>query len=302
MQRQSGPRDIDTLAVVVLLVCCVAWGLHQVAIKEALRAIPPLMQAGLRSALSALILLGYALVRGVRLLDHDRTLWPGVIAGVLFALEFLFLYIGLAHTTASRGVVFLYCAPFIVALGSHYLVAGDRLSVPKTTGLLAAFTGVVLAMGEGAWASGARSTMMGDIFVFLAAVLWGLTTLLVRITPLKHTAPEKALLYQLVISAILLPLGSLAMGEPAIGRITPAVAMGFAYSAVVIAFGTYLAWFWLVTTYPPSKVSAFTFLAPVFGVIFGVALLDEPLTVTLVAALVLVALGIYLVNRPQKRA
>lgn len=302
MQKSAGPRDIDTLAVVVLLVCCVAWGLHQVAIKEALKAIPPLMQAGLRSALSAVILLAYALIRGVRLFDRDRTFWPGMLAGVLFAFEFVFLYVGLAYTTASRGVVFLYCAPFVVALGSHFLVAGDRLSVPKTMGLLAAFAGVVLAMGESAWAPARQSTVLGDVLVFLGAVLWGLTTLLVRVTPLRHTAPEKALLYQLVVSAILLPIGSLAWGEPAIGTITPGVAMGFAYSAIVIAFGTYLAWFWLVTTYPPSKVSAFTFLAPVFGVIFGVILLGEPLTVTLVAALALVALGIYLVNRPQKRA
>lgn len=302
MQKRTGPRDIDTLAVVVLLVCCVIWGLNQVAIKEALKAIPPLMQAGLRSALAAVLLFVYASVRGVRLWDRDRTLWPGIIAGMLFAAEFLFLYIGLAYTSASRGVVFLYCAPFVVALGSHFLVAGDRLTAAKAAGLLAAFAGVVLAMGESAIAPAKHSTAFGDAMVFIGAVLWGLTTLLVRVTTLRSAPPEKSLLYQLALSAMVLPLGSLAWGEPAIGEITTNVALAFVYSAVIVAFASYLAWFWLVTTYPPSKVSAFTFLAPVFGVIFGVLLLGEPLTATLLAALALVALGIHLVNRQQKRA
>ena len=296
----AGPREIDAIAVLALLACCIVWGINQVAIKEALQAIPPMMQAGIRSVIAALLLLGYALFRGVRIFDRDGTAWPGIIAGVLFAIEFVFLYVGLAYTTASRGVVFLYCAPFVVAIGSHYLVAGDRLSLAKTLGLGAAFAGVVLAMGESLWQPSKVSTVFGDTLSFLAAVLWGFTTLIVRVTPLKSAPAEKTLLYQLALSGLLLPIASVAWGEPAIGALTPRVLAAFVYSAFVVAFISYLTWFWLVRTYPPSKVSAFTFLAPVFGVLAGVLMLGEPLTATLVAALALVALGIYLVNRPQR--
>jgi len=299
MQRNAGPRDIDGLAVLTLVACCLIWGLNQVAIKEALKAFPPMMQAGLRSVIATGLLFAYARFRGVALFERDRTLWPGVVAGLLFGVEFLCLYVGLAYTTASHGVIFLYCAPFVVAIGSHYLVAGDRLSAGKSLGLLAAFVGMVLAMGEGAWNPGQRATAFGDVLVFVAAVLWGLTTLIVRVTPLRFAAAEKTLLYQLAVSALLLPVGSILWGEPRIGALTPRVWAAFGYSTVLVAFISYLTWFWLVRTYPPSKVSAFTFLAPVFGVLAGVVMLGEPLTGTLLGALALVALGIYLVNRPQ---
>jgi drug/metabolite transporter (DMT)-like permease len=63
---------------------------------------------------------------------------------------------------------------------------------------------------------------------------------------------------------------------------------------------TYLVWFVLVRRYPPARLSVLSFLSPVFGVIFGHWLLDEPLTGSLIVALVLVALGIVLVNRPTQ--
>ena len=113
-------------------------------------------------------------------------------------------------------------------------------------------------------------------------------------------APEKTLLYQLLVSGVVLPPVSVAMGEPGIGDLTPAVLLAFAYTAIIVAFISYIAWFWLVRNYPPTRVTAFTFLSPVFGVMAGNLMLGEAFTTSLAVALLLIAFGIYLVNRPAR--
>ncbi|MGE3065975.1 MAG: DMT family transporter [Hyphomicrobiaceae bacterium] len=288
---------LDSVAVIVLVVCCAIWGINQVAIKIANSGISPVMHAGLRSFVSACLVFVWARVRGVRLFERDGTLAGGVLCGVLFAGEFIVLYTGLDMTTASRGVLLLYLAPFVVAFGSHYLIPGDRLTPLKFGGLCAALAGLGVAMGEGFSAPG-QPTLRGDVLCVLGAILWGATTIVVRASRLRTAAPEKTLLYQLVASAVLLPAVSLALGEPGVHNLTPKVLAAFAYTSVVVAFVTYLAWFWLVRTYPPMRVSSFTFLTPVFGVVAGNVMLGEPLSPSLGVALVMVAAGIYLVNRP----
>src|SRR3990170_728715 len=105
---------LDTRAVLVVTACCACWGVNQVAIKIANAGISPILQVGLRSLLAGVLVLFWAKARGVRLFERDRTLWPGIAAGLLFGTEFVALYFGLTLTTASRGVVLLYLAPFVV--------------------------------------------------------------------------------------------------------------------------------------------------------------------------------------------
>lgn len=289
---------LDARATLILLACCACWGVNQVAIKVANAGISPVMQAGLRSLFAGVLVYLWASARGIKLFERDGTLLAGLIAGALFSTEFLVLYQGLSLTTASRGVLFLYLSPFVVAFGAHYLVPGDRLSLAKILGLTAALAGLAIAMNEGFAAPG-RPTLTGDLLSVLAAVLWGATTVFVRASRLRSIVAEKTLIYQLGISGALLPLASYVLGEPGITELSLPVLGAFAYTVVVVAFASYVAWFWLVRNYPPTRVAAFTFLSPVFGVIAGNLLLQEPFTPSLAAALTLIALGLYLVNRPQ---
>jgi drug/metabolite transporter (DMT)-like permease len=290
---------LDVRAVLILIACCACWGVNQVAIKITNEGISPILQVGARSLLSGVLVFMWSAVRGIKLFERDGTLWPGIICGGLFGLEFVIIYIGLGFTTASRGIVFLYLAPFVVAFGAHWLIPGDRLTVTKLLGLSAAMFGLIVAMSEGLSAPG-RPTLTGDVLCLLAAVLWGATTVLIRVTALKSAAPEKTLLYQLAVSGIMLPPVSYLAGEPGIVDLSPQVLLAFAYTFIVVAFVSYIAWFWLVRSYPPTRVGAFTFLSPVFGVLAGNLMLGEAFTPSLAAALVLVAFGIYLVNRPQR--
>jgi drug/metabolite transporter (DMT)-like permease len=289
---------LDATAVLTLLACCACWGVNQSVIKIANEGISPILQAGMRSLLAGVLVFAWSGARGIRLFERDGTLWPGIVCGALFGLEFAILYVGFGFTTASRGVVFLYLSPFVVAFGAHYMIPGDRLTATKLAGLGAAMLGLMVAMREGLLDPG-RPTLLGDVLCLLAAVLWGATTVLIRTTALKSAAPEKTLLYQLAVSGLMLPPLSVLAGEPGIVALSAPVLVSFAYTFIIVAFVSYIAWFWLVRNYSPTRVTAFTFLSPVFGVLAGNLMLGEAFTPSLALALMLVALGIYLVNRPR---
>jgi drug/metabolite transporter (DMT)-like permease len=168
----------------------------------------------------------------------------------------------------------------------------------QVLGLCCAFVGIVVAFEE-SLSFPTRRMLIGDSMLAGAAVLWGTTTVLIKASPLSRIKPSKTLLYQLAVSAVVLPLGSLIKGEPGIFLMTPLIAGSLVYQTVWVAFVTYLAWFWLIRHYPPSRLASFTFLTPLFGVLAGGLLLSEPITGGLLLALVLVGVGIFLVNRPN---
>jgi drug/metabolite transporter (DMT)-like permease len=295
----SERKPADALAVSMMILLCMCWGLQQIAIKVAVAGISPIMQAGLRSIIAAAVLLAWARLRRIRLLAPDGTLAIGMMAGALFAAEFVFIYAGLTRTTASRMVVFVYFAPCLTALGLQWLVPGERLNAGQWTGIVLAFLGVVLAFADG-FSTAEGSTLVGDAFGVIAAVLWGALTVLIRATRLTSISATKTLFYQLGFSALVLPLVSLVAGEPGIIALTPKVVASVAYQGVIVAFASYLAWFWLLTRYLAGRLAVFSFLTPLFGVAFGVILLAEPLSAAFLAATLLVGAGIVLVNRPAK--
>jgi drug/metabolite transporter (DMT)-like permease len=288
---------LDAFGAGVLLVLCLLWGIQQVTIKVALAGISPLMQCGLRSIIAVALLVVWMRARGIPLLGDDGAWRPGMVAGSLFALEFGLIYWGLSFTSASRMVVFVYLAPFVVAAGIHFLVPAERLRGIQIAGMVLAFTGVALVFREYGDAAMPPRTWLGDLLGVAGAVFWGATTLVIRITRLVRIEPSRSLFYQLLLSALLLPAWSWLMGEPGVFDLDATVIACLVFQGVVVAFASYMAWFWLLARYPVPQLSAFTFLAPLFGVAAGIVALDEPLSAGLIAGGSLVAAGIYLVNR-----
>ena len=295
-QRQA----LDVVAMATLLVLCASWGLQQVSIKIVNQGISPLIQSGIRSAGAAILLLIWMRVRREPLMQKDGTLWWGIAAGILFAGEFLLIYWGLEFTFASRSSIFLYLSPFVVALGAQLFIPEERLSLVQVVGLCCAFAGIVFAFSESLSFPTYRM-LIGDTMIVGAAVFWGSTTVLIKASPLARIKPSKTLLYQLAVSAVVLPIGAMVKGEPGIVMLNSIIVANVLYQTVWVAFITYLAWFWLIRNYPPSRLASFTFCTPLFGVLAGGLLLKEPITAKLLIALVCVGLGIYLVNRPDKK-
>jgi len=293
----SQSRPLDAGATVVVLLLCLCWGFNQVAVKLAIGDIPPLLQAAIRSVVAALMVAAWARWRGVSLTILDGTLWPGIAAGALFGVEFLLFYQGLEWTTASRAVLFLYTAPFFVVLGARWFLPGDRLGWTQWIGLALSFVGIAVAFGLPTPALDPRQAL-GDVAMLLAAAGWGATTVVIKASALSRASPEKTLLYQLVVSAPLLAVAAL-VAQEWIAAVPSALALGsLAYQTVLVTAISYVAWFALVQRYSASRLAAFTFLTPLFGVAAGHLVLSEPLTPAFAAAVVLVAAGLVLVNRP----
>ena len=298
MPPSPSSRPLDATAIAVTIGLCLSWGFNNVAIKLAIHDIPPLIQSSARSLVAAVLVGAWTQARGIPLFKRDGTLGAGVLAGVLFALEFLLIYRGLVWTTATRGVLFLYLAPFFVVIGSRWLIPGDHFHLSQWLGLSLSFVGIVIAFGLPTPAADSRQ-ILGDLMLVGGAAAWAATTLTIKASALNRISAEKTLLYQLVVSAPLLGLGAMVFGER-ITAMPSAVALGaFAYQTIYVVSITFTIWFVLVVRYSAARLSVFTFLAPLFGVAAGHLVLGEPLTPAFALAVALVAAGLLLVNRPR---
>jgi drug/metabolite transporter (DMT)-like permease len=281
----------------LMVLLCAIWGFQQVAMKFATAEISPIMQAALRSGFGAVLVFAWARWRGVALFGHDASLWPGLLAGLLFGLEFVFIFVGVDLTTVSRMVVFLYTAPCFTVLGLHFFVPGERMGWRQWGGVMLAFGGLVLAFIDKA--SGGNA--LGDFFGVLAALFWAATTVLIRATSLARVTATKVLLYQLVVSAaVMFPLSWL-MGERGIAGLSAPTLWAMAYQIVIVAFASYLAWFWLLTRFLAGRLLVFSFLTPLFGVGFGMILMRDQPSLHFLAAAAMVVGGIVLVNMPSRK-
>lgn len=293
-------RSLSPRAIALMLMLCLSWGFNQVAVKLVLPDIPPLLQGTIRSIAALPVLLLIARLRGVNVFARDGTLRAGLLLGVVFGIEFTLIYRGLLLTSASRAAVFLYTSPFFVALGSHRIL-GERLRTSQWAGLALSFAGVALAIGT-PQADVDASMLWGDLLIVGGGALWAATTLIVKATELRHTPPEKALIYQVVISIPILALAAYLSGET-LTRVPGPLALSLiAYQAVWVVGLTFLLWWVLVKTYSASKLSAFTFITPLFGVVASYLILHETLTPVFGVAALLVIAGLFLVNRPGSAA
>jgi drug/metabolite transporter (DMT)-like permease len=291
-------RPLDALAIAVTVGLCLSWGFNNVAIKVAIHDIPPLLQSTARSVIAALLVGLWSRLRGIPLFERDGSLRGGILAGLLFAVEFILIYRGLVWTTATRGVLFLYLAPFFVVIGSRWLIPGDHFALGQWLGLLLSFAGIVIAFGVPAPAADPRQ-VSGDLMLVGAALAWAATTLTIKVSGLNRVSAEKTLLYQLVVSAPLLAAGAAWSGER-IDHMPSALALGaFAYQAVWVVSVTFAVWFALIVRYSAARLSVFSFLAPLFGVAAGHIVLNEPVTPAFLLAVALIGVGLLLVNRSQ---
>ncbi|MDG1582345.1 DMT family transporter [Pseudomonas sp. GOM6] len=290
-------QGADLFLFQLMLVLCAIWGFQQVAIKLAAADIAPLLQVLLRSAIAALLVGLLLLWQGGWHSWLSCTWRGGLLAGVLFALEFFFIAEGLRLTSASHMAVFLYTAPIFSALGLHVLLPSERLKPAQWLGIGLCFTGVVLAFGAGAhWSGLDRRMLLGDLLGLLAGLSWGLTTVVVRGSRLSEAPAGLTLFYQLAAASVLLLGYLLFTGQLGPVRWTPVAIGSVVFQGVVVAFGSYLIWFWLLRRYLASNLAVFSFMTPLYGVTFGVLVLDEPLTLNFVTGAALVLVGIVLVS------
>ncbi|MCC5777447.1 DMT family transporter [Nitratireductor sp. B36] len=297
--QTTGRQDaIDAFATVIMLGLTLTWGVNQVAIKLANVGFNPMLSMFLRSAVATLLVFLWCRYRGIHLFERDGTLRPGILAGLLFGFEFILVFLGLDYTSAARGALMLNTMPFWVLLGGHFFL-GEKMSALKFGGLLLAFAGVVLVFSDSLSLPG-PDALFGDVLCLVAGIAWAATIVVIKQSSLSNAGAEKTLLYQLSVSAIV-TVPFIPFGGSLLREVSALATSALVFQAVFVVSFTYLVWFWLMRRYPASGLSSFAFLTPVFGVLSGGLLLGEPLTIKILLALCLIAIGLTVVNRPRRR-
>jgi drug/metabolite transporter (DMT)-like permease len=295
MAAEESKNYLDVKALILLFVITLIWGFNHPSIKYVNQGIAPVFASTLRSLIASICGVIYCLWKKEKIFHTDINLLHGVVVGLLFGLEFACIYFGLLYTDAARSIIFLYTSPFIVAIGAHFFLVGDRLTFLKSLGLVAAFVGVLLVF-QGRPPAAKPTMFIGDILEIIGAFFWAITTLYIKRFMAGKVQPIHTFLYQLVFSIPILFFASLILEPRWIIMLNPSIVGGILFQSVIVAFITYLIWFKLIHGYPVSRLSAFTFLTPIFGVFAGVIFLNEELTGSLMTGLPMVCVGIFLVN------
>ena len=294
-QIQENKEYLDSKAIFTLVILTLLWGFNYTAIKYSNQGVSPIFASTLRSIIASICGIIYCIKSGEKLFHTDRMLFHGFMVGLLFGLEFACIYFGMLYTDAARSVLFVYLSPFVVAVGAHLFLKGDRLTFFKILGLVLAFTGILLVFGGKP--KTAKTTMfVGDLLEIMAAFLWGATTLYIKKFMAEKVHPINTFLYQLFFSIPILFALSFIFEPKWIYKMSPSIAVSILYQSIIVAFISYFIWFKLIHNYSVSRLSAFTFFTPFFGVLFGILFLHEEFTVSLMVGLPLVSMGIFFVN------
>lgn len=290
MERKE---NVDAIGAVMLTSFAALLAFNQVVIKISSGGFGPVYMAGLRSVGAVVVILLWMRLRRISIATAPQARLGGVLVGVLFAVEFMAIYSAIDITTVSRASIMLYTMPVWLALIGHFVLPGERLTTRRSLGLALAMIGVVMALVD---RSGADVSLLGDLLGLFAAICWAGIALTVRLTPLSEEKPEVQLFWQLAISAPVLMIAALLIGDT-MRDLAPIHLWGLVFQIFCVASFGFLCWFWLLKRYPASGVASFSFLSPVLAVFFGWWILDETITWGTWLALVLVALGLVLINR-----
>jgi drug/metabolite transporter (DMT)-like permease len=286
-------RPLDLRAFILVLMLCLIWGIQQVALKDVAANAPPVLQLAIRFVGASIFFGVWVLIREGRLAFRDGTLRSGLLLGFLFAMEFVFAGQSLLHTTAAHSIVFLYTAPIFTAIGLQFLPE-ERLSRLQWAGIAIAFSGVAVAfLGFGGRPE--VDLVMGDSLALLAGISWGLSNVVLRRGRVGGAKTAKTVLYQVGTASILLGAYAAATGQAQL-ELTKLTVVVLVFQTLVIAILSYLVWFWLLRHYLTSRLMLLSLLTPLFGVLFGAALLHEPISPRFASGGGLVLLGILTVN------
>ncbi len=293
-------QPLDRQAFGLMLLLSLVWSFQQIALKGTAGEASPLLQIAIRSGVGAVLLWLYMRFQGESLPLGGGYWKPGILVGLLFGLEYLFLGEALRLTSAAHAVVFLYTSPVFTALGLHWLLPSEKLGRLQWVGIALAFAGIVVAFfpGGGTSTESMPSWLWGDLLALLGGLAWGATTVAIRTTRLSHMPATQTLMYQLLGAFVLLTPGCWLLGHT-VFEPSPLIWAALAYQCIVMSFFSFLLWFWLLTRYFAAQLSVLTFMTPLITVFLGAWLLDETIEPRFLAGTILVVAGIVLVTRPR---
>jgi drug/metabolite transporter (DMT)-like permease len=273
---------------------CMLFGANAVAIKISLVGLGVFTTAGLRFCVASIAVWLWARYTGKPLGISSAKMRQLVPVGLLFFIQLSLFYVGLNKTTASHATLIANTLPFVVMVLAHLFIPGDNITLKKTVGLFLGFAGVLVLFFDHLVMT--DEALQGDLTILIAVLVWGCNAVYVkRIIADFH--PVQVTLYPMIMAAPVFALCGFFLDDEMVRFIDTGIVCSLFYQTFVTASFGLVAWNSLVRKHGATVLHSFVFIMPIAGVFFGVVLLDEPITLNLIASILLVTTGLLVVNR-----
>ena len=288
---------IDTFGAIALISFSLLLGINHVVIKIVNLGLNPIFFAGIRSFIAFFFIVLWMKLTKKTIIFNRENLFISLLAGLIFALEFLFLFLALDFTSISRNSIIYYSMPLWLTILLYLTKSNEKVSILKLAGLILAFLGVIISITKSNTDLVFNySYLIGDLLAFLAALFWALLILIAKRSKFSKETPEMQLLWMVMVSGPILTLCSFFVGDP-IRDFQIIHIWGILFQSIIVVAGGFLFWLWLLSKYPASGVASFSFLTPIFTIFFGWAILSEIITTNFLVAAFFVIIGLILINR-----
>jgi len=283
-------------AIIISVLIHTLWGGNPVAVKFSLLVFPPLWTAFLRFAIAIVCVGIWARISGVAIWPA-RHEWPALaLIASLFTVQIASMNIGFDLTTGSMGSVLIATNPLFAALFAHFLIAGDRMTLAKSIGLMVAFLGTSLVLASGAGGLDLAHGTLGNVICLASACLLG-ARLIVSARVLQRIDEARLVLWQMILSLPLFALGGALFETIHWEAMDWRPVAGLLYQGVIVAGLGFTVSFYLMKRYAPSVMVSFNFVSPIAGVLLSGWLLGDTISSFLWAGMLLVAAGLFLIAR-----
>lgn len=290
---QQAPSPPSYSAALLAAFLSAAFGANAVAIKVSLAGLGPFTNAGLRFTLASATLLLYARSAHLPLEFNRDRLRHLLYLTPLFVLQFSLMYHGIDKTNASRATLMMNLQPFFVFFMAHFLIPGDRMTGRKMLALVLGFFGVAFVFFEEKGVTSDFRT--GDLFMLLATLIWASRSVYMK--RIMHAFGSFHLvLYPMMLSVPFFFLEGLLWDEPMVAKLDLKILAALCYQGLLMASFGFVVWNYLLRMHGAVWLNAFNFIMPVTGVMLGVLLLGEPMTLKIWLALFLVTSGILVIQ------
>ncbi len=280
-----------------MVMLCALFGANSVAIKVSLAVMGLFTTAGLRFFVATLTLFFWAMLTKKKLAVERKQIGQLLIIGVIFFTQLSLFYFGQSKTTASHGTLIANVLPFFVMILAHFYLPGDSISLKKLFGLILGFCGVLILFFDTAALT--REALQGDLTILMAVLVWSCNVIFTKKVILGFQ-PIQITFYPMLFSSVAFLICGFFFDGEMIRYIDSSIMIALFYQTFVTATFGMLAWNSMIRKYGATALHSFVFIMPISGVFLGVMVLDEPVTVNLVASIFFVVVGLMVVNKKEK--
>lgn len=297
------PLPLTTTSLALTLLTVALWGGNPVATLYSTDALPPVTVSGLRFLMATGVMLIWCLVERSSFRVSPQQIEPIVVAGALLFLQITTFTIGTAWTSSSHASLFVNTFVFWVVGIEHFITRTDRLTSLRAAGLVLAGVGVGALLWEGKTTTAQydQPSVAGDALLLFSAFVLGVKFIYTK-HALRIIGPTELIFWHDVVAVLMFGAAAAALERPDFGQVSPQAWLGLLYQGVLVGGVCFALQAHLLKIHSASQIAVFSFLTPLFGIVLGMLLRGDQLSVWLVLSGLTVAAGIYLVNRREKQS